>query len=87
MGRLANTIYGVPPSEESGETCLVAQALATMDGEDLIDFEDMLRKGGKVGGRRISAALAQINISISGTAINEHRARICRCYRKVVSNG
>lgn len=85
MGRLLDELHSIPATRTQGEPCKVGAALALMDVEDRLDFEEMLRRDVErpIGARRISASLSAINVTISGTAINEHRARICRCYRKV----
>lgn len=90
MGKLLDAIYAVPPDEASGAGCKVRTYLDTLPPEDSDDLKDAL--AAKIGEQfaasaaRISLAMSQNGAPISSSLINAHRARTCRCYRKVSGN-
>lgn len=90
MGRLSQTIYGVPPTESQGERCKVGHYLDALSPEDADDLRDALTT--KIGDKyaapaaRIAMAMHQEGYPLSSTLISEHRSRLCRCYRKVADS-
>lgn len=92
MGKLADTIYGVPPDEvAAGGRCKVGSYLESLPPEDADDLKQALitKLGDKyvASGARISLAMSRLGHDLGATTIGEHRARLCRCYRKAAASG
>lgn len=92
MGKLLEAIHAVPPSEVvSGQRCKVGTYLDSLPPEDADDLQTALttRVNNKflLSGARLAIALAPLGIDLSPSIIQEHRARLCRCYRVVATNG
>lgn len=91
MGKLLDEIHSVPPDEAGGARCKVGVYLDTLPTEDADDLRSALvtKIGDKyaAAARRIAHAMSLSGHPLSASLINEHRARLCRCYRKVAVDG
>lgn len=92
MGKLLEAIHAVPPSGAvSGQRCKVGIYLDSLPPEDGDDLQTALstKVNDKflLSGVRLANVLAPLGIDLSPSIIKEHRARLCRCYRVVTTNG
>lgn len=84
MGRIHDAIYSVPPSNANGEPCKVGLYLRDLPPEDADDLKAALDSD--VSAARISLSMSQNGAPLSASLISSHRGRLCRCYRKALTN-
>lgn len=82
MAKLRDAIHAVPPSG-TGQPCKVMTVREQLDPEDQLEFDEFMST--TISATRLSMALAHLGVKLSATLINEHRGKMCRCFRSAAA--